>query len=104
LIGSTPNLDIIDRLEIADLAIENFWRYIGQSEVRLQQPGHLSPDTVAKGIEYGVGLLGCFIEAYVGSKQGLGREADFGRMTRAARPNEPCSVFGRLNEFIINRR
>ena len=30
------DLDIIDRLEIADLALENFWRYIGQSEMPLQ--------------------------------------------------------------------
>src|SRR6516164_3349468 len=78
------DLDIVDRREIKDLAAEDFWHYIGQSEVPLQKPGHLSAVTVAKGIEYGVKLLGCFIEAYVGSKQGLGKEADFGRMTRGA--------------------
>ena len=39
---------------------------------------------MAKTIEYGVSLLGCFIEAYIGSKQGLGKEADFERMTRGA--------------------
>ena len=57
---------------------------IGKSEVPLQKPGHLSAVTVAKGIEYGVKLLGCFIEGYVDSSQGLGKEADFGTMTRAA--------------------
>jgi hypothetical protein len=31
-----------------------------------------------------VKLLGCFIEGYVGSNQGLGKEADFGKMTRGA--------------------
>jgi hypothetical protein len=35
---------------------------------------------VAKGIEYGVNLLGCFIEGYVT----LGKEADFRKMTQAA--------------------
>jgi hypothetical protein len=78
------DLDIIDRLEIKHLAAENFWRYIGQSEVPLEEPGHLSAVTVAKGIEYGVNLLGCFIEGYVGSNQALGKEADFARMTHAA--------------------
>jgi hypothetical protein len=78
------DLDIIDRLEIKDLAAEDFWRYIGQSEVPLQKPCHLSAVTVTKGIEYGAKLLGCFIEAYAGSKQGLGKEADFGKMTRGA--------------------
>jgi hypothetical protein len=61
-----------------------FGAYIGKSEVPVQKPGHLSAVTVAKGIEYGVKLLGCFIEAYAGSKQGLGKEADFGKMTRGA--------------------
>jgi hypothetical protein len=78
------DLDIIDRLEIADLDLENFWRYIAKSEVSIEESGHLSPVTVAKGIEYGVSLLGCFIEAYAGSKQGLGKEGDFGTMTHAA--------------------
>jgi len=78
------DLDIIDRLEIADLDLENFWRYIAKSEVPIEESGHLSPVTVAKGIEYGVSLLGCFIEAYAGSKQGLGREGDFGTMTHTA--------------------
>ena len=78
------DLDIVDRREIKDLAAEDFWRYIGQSEVPLQKPGHLSAVTVAKDIEYGVKLLGCFIEGYVGSKQGLGKEADFGKITHAA--------------------
>ena len=50
----------------------------------LEEPGYFSAVTVAKGIEYGVKLLGCFIEGYVGSNQGLGKEADFGKMTRGA--------------------
>ena len=29
-------------------------------------------------------LLGCFIEAYIGSKHALGKLADFSRMTRGA--------------------
>jgi hypothetical protein len=66
------DLDIIDRLEIKDLAAEDFWRYIGKSEVPIQEPGHLSPVTVGKGIEYGAKLLGCFIEGYAGSNQGVG--------------------------------
>ena len=78
------DLDIIDRLQIKHLDPESFWRYIAKSEVPIEESGHLSPVTVAKGIEYGVSLLGCFIEAYAGSKQGLGKEADFGTMTRAA--------------------
>jgi len=78
------DLDIVDRREIKDLAAEDFWRYIGKSEVPLQKPGHLSAVTVAKGIEYGVKLLGCFIEGYVGSNQGLGKKADFGTVTRGA--------------------
>ena len=57
--------------------------------------------TVAKGIEYGVKLLGCFIEGYAGSNQGLGKEADFGKMTRGAlefaralSPPVPTSITG----------
>ena len=65
-------LDIVDRCEIKHLAAEDFWRYIAKSEVPIEESGHLSPVTVAKGIEYGVSLLGCFIEAYVGSNQGVG--------------------------------
>ena len=76
------DLDIVDRLEIADLALEDFWHYIATSEVAIQGPGHLSPVTVAKCIEYGVNLLGCFIEGYVSSKQMVGKQADFGTMTR----------------------
>jgi hypothetical protein len=80
------DLDIVDRREIKHLDAENFWRYIGKSEVPLEEPGHLSAVTVAKGIEYGVNLLGCFIEGYVGSNQALGKEAEahFGKMTQAA--------------------
>ena len=80
------DLDIVDRREIKHLAADNFWRYIGKSEVPLEEPGHLSAVTVAKGIEYGVNLLGCFIEGYVGSNQALGKEAEahFGKMTQAA--------------------
>src|SRR5258705_12023674 len=52
------DLDIIDRCEIKHLAAEDFWRYIAKSEVPLEEPGHLSAVTVAKGIEYGVNLLG----------------------------------------------
>jgi len=70
------DLDIVDRREIKHLAAENFWPYIGKSEVPLEEPGHLSAVTVAKGIEYGVNLLGCFIEGYVGSNQALGKEAE----------------------------
>jgi len=77
-------LDILDRLEVKHLDAENVWRYIGQSDVPVEEPGHLSPVTVAKGIEYGVSLLGCFIEGYVGSNQALGKEADFGKMIEAA--------------------
>jgi hypothetical protein len=33
------DLDIIDRLEIKQLALENFWRYIAKSEVPIQEPG-----------------------------------------------------------------
>ena len=55
-----------------------------KSELPPEEPSQLSAVTVAKGIEYGVKLLGCFIEAYVGSKQGLGKEGDLGKMTHAA--------------------
>jgi hypothetical protein len=78
------DLDIVDRLEMKHLALEDFWRYIGKSEVPIQESGYLSAVTVAKGIEYGVSLLGCFIEGYVGSSQAFGKEADFLRMTRGA--------------------
>jgi hypothetical protein len=78
------DLDIVDRREIKHLAAENFRRYIAKSEVPLEEPGHLSAVMVAKGIEYGVNLLGCFIEGYVGSNQALGKEADFGKLTQAA--------------------
>jgi hypothetical protein len=36
------DLDIVDRLEIPDLALEIFWRYIGQSEVPIQESGRLN--------------------------------------------------------------
>ena len=80
------DLDIVDRREIKHLDAENFWRYIGKSEVPLEEPGHLSAVTVAKGVEYGVSLLGSFIEGYVGSNHALGKEAEahFGKMTQAA--------------------
>src|SRR5215469_10880221 len=78
------DLDIIDRLEIKHLDAANVWRYIGQSDVPVEEPGHLSPVTVAKGIEYGVNLLWTFIEGYVGSNQALGKEADFGKMIEVA--------------------
>jgi hypothetical protein len=78
------DLDIIDRLEIKDLAAEDFWRYIAKAEVRLEEPGHLSPVTVAKGIEYGVNLLGSFIEGYVGSNQALPKDAAFGKIAQAS--------------------
>jgi hypothetical protein len=55
-----------------------------RSEMAIQEPGHLSPATVAKCIKYGVDLLGSFIEGYVSSKQTLGKEADFWGMTRGA--------------------
>jgi hypothetical protein len=78
------DLDIVDRREIKPLDPENFWRYIGKSEVPLEEPGHLSAVTVAKGVEYGVNLLGSFIEGYVGSNQASGKDADFAKMTRSA--------------------
>src|ERR1700757_76414 len=34
------DLDIVDRSDIKHLAAENFWRYIGKSEVPLEEPGH----------------------------------------------------------------
>src|ERR1700751_1501009 len=40
------DLDIVDRREIKHLDGENFWCYIGKSEVPLEKPGHLSPVTV----------------------------------------------------------
>ena len=58
--------------------------YIGKSEVPLEEPGHLSAVTVAKGVEYGVSLLGSFIEACLGSHQPLAKETDFAKMTRGA--------------------
>ena len=78
------DLDVVDRRDIKHLAAEDFWRYIAKSEVPLEEPGHLSAVTVAKGIEYGVNLLGCFIEGYVGSNQALRKGAHFGKMTQAA--------------------
>jgi hypothetical protein len=54
------------------LDADNFWRYIGKSEVPLEEPDHLSAVTVAKGVEYGVNLLACVIEGYVGSEQSSG--------------------------------
>jgi hypothetical protein len=55
-------LDIVDRREIKSFSIEDFWRYIGESEVPLEEPDHLSPVTVAKMIAHGVDLVGIFIE------------------------------------------
>ena len=78
------DLDIVDRLEVKHLDGENFWRYLGKSDVPLEEPGHLSPVTMAACIEYGVNLLRSFIEGYVGSNRALGKEADFGKMTRGA--------------------
>ena len=75
--GMAVDLDIVDRREIKNLDGENFWRYIGKSDVQLEGRGHLSPVTVAKAIEYGVNLLRSFIEGYVGSNQALCKEADF---------------------------
>jgi hypothetical protein len=60
------DLDIVDRRESKHLNPEAFWRRTGKSDVPLEEPGHLSAVTVAKGIEYGVNLLGSFIEGYVG--------------------------------------
>ena len=56
------DLDIIDRREIESLGAETFWLYIGESDVPLEEPGHLSPVTVAKLIALGVELVGVFIE------------------------------------------
>jgi hypothetical protein len=66
--------------------------------VPLKEPGHLSAVTVAKGIECGVNLLGCFIEGYVGSDQALGKEAHFGKMTQAALEFARCSFATRAEE------
>src|SRR5258708_40165187 len=46
------DLDIVDWREFKHLSAENFWRHIVKSEIPLEEPGHLSPATVAKGIEY----------------------------------------------------
>src|SRR5215472_7626828 len=43
------DLDIVDRREIKHFDAENFWRYIGESEVPVAEPSHLSAVTVAKG-------------------------------------------------------
>jgi hypothetical protein len=56
------DLDVVDRLEIKHLALDNFWRYIAKAEVPLEEPGHLSPVTVAKAIEYGVSLWSRFCD------------------------------------------
>lgn len=90
------DLDIVDRCEIKHLAAGNFWRYIAKSEVPLEEPGHLSPVTVAKGIEYGVDLLGSFIEAYVGANHVVGKGKDFSKFSEApwssrAAVSEPVS-------------
>jgi hypothetical protein len=45
-------LDIVDRREIKIFSMEDFWRYIGESEVALEEPGQLSPVTVAKLVQY----------------------------------------------------
>jgi hypothetical protein len=80
------DLDIVDRREIQCLADEDVWCYIVQSDIRLDQPGHLSAVTVAKAIQYGVNLLGVFIEIYLGQNQQLGKdtETSFGKMADAA--------------------
>jgi hypothetical protein len=59
-------LDIIDRREIKSLGAETFWPYIGESEVPLEEPDHLSPVTVAKLIELGVTMVGMWIESLYG--------------------------------------
>jgi hypothetical protein len=54
-------LDIVDRRpEIKELGTEDFWDCIGGSPVPLEDPGHLSPVTVGKVIEYGITLLEIF--------------------------------------------
>src|ERR1700751_5190495 len=79
------DLDIADRLEVKHLDGENFWRYIGKSEVPLEEPGHLSPVTVAACIEYGVNLFTRILYRRIRRlKPGLGKEADLGKMTRGA--------------------
>jgi hypothetical protein len=78
------DLDIIDRREIKNLDGENFWHYIAKSDVPLEEPGHLSPVTVAKAVEYGVNLLRSFIEGCVGSalNKGWRRRAYYVRPER----------------------
>src|SRR6201984_1046066 len=63
-----------------DGPVTDLWVFgpIGKSEVPLEEPGHLSAVTVAKGIEYGVNLLGSFLEGYIDSNQALAKEAAFG--------------------------
>ena len=63
------DLDIIDRREIKSLSAETFWPYIGESEVPLEEPGHLSPVTVAKLIELGVTMVGMWIETQPAASQ-----------------------------------
>lgn len=55
-------LDIVDRRKLESLSIEEFWWYIGDSQISLEEPGHLSPVTVAKIVAHGVTLVGTFIE------------------------------------------
>jgi hypothetical protein len=77
------DLDIIDRLQINHLYPESFCHYIDKSDTPLEEPGHLSPVTVAKVIEYGVNLLGSFIEAYVGANHVVGKGTDFSNFSQA---------------------
>ena len=56
------DLDIIDRREIKVLATEQFWEHVAESGTPVQEPGHLSPVTVAKVIVLGVEMVGMFIE------------------------------------------
>jgi hypothetical protein len=70
------DLDIVDRREIKVLAMEDFWEFIAKTEVPLQEPGHLSPITVAKVIVLGVHLVGVFIEGAL-KNRALFSGADF---------------------------
>jgi len=65
-------LDIVDRCEIKHLAAEDFWRYWLNLGCRWKSLAAFRRSQWTKDLEYGVSLLGCFIEAYVGSNQGVG--------------------------------
>jgi hypothetical protein len=52
--------------------------------VRESRPPGSVRGVLSNGHPYRDSLLGCFIEAYVGSNQALGKEAEFGKITQGA--------------------